>query len=213
MKITARTGCPTPSCTTVPVVRRSLLVISAVLLAAIGTALVYLYARAADDRALAGQNPVTVVVAGGRFDANTPATKVAADVTTVMVPESATAPGALRSAEELRLLGSRVLQVAVLPGTQLTAPMFADKAPSAAGKDRVLVSVKISPAGHVGNLLKAGNDVAVYSRNPTGRMQQMLSPVHVFAINGDLVTFEVRPGEVQQLLGAQDSLWLALLGS
>jgi pilus assembly protein CpaB len=58
--------------------RRAILLISAIIVAALGTTLVFLYVSKANDRALANQNPVRVLVAKSQISPGTTIDQAAA---------------------------------------------------------------------------------------------------------------------------------------
>jgi len=109
--------------------RRLALLIAAVLVAALGTALVFAYVKKADDRAIADQQPVSVLVAK---TAVAPGTRVidaanAGAFERKEFPQAAVVPGALSSTDPVR---DQVVLTTIFPGQQLLTGMFGATAAS-----------------------------------------------------------------------------------
>lgn len=104
-----------------PSLRRLLALVLAVLLAIVGTVSVVSYARRADERALAGQAPVEVLVVAEAVPRGTPAADVASAVRTALLPSTAVADGVVTDLAELEGL---VTSVDLVPGEQLLRGRF-----------------------------------------------------------------------------------------
>jgi len=175
--------------------RRTLLIISAILVATLGTAAVFLYANNAQKQAVADQNPVTVVVAKAPIQIGTVG-KTAADAGAFeekTLPASAVAPGALADTSSIQTL---VAQVPVQPGQQVLASMFGNLNASngleiPAGK--VASSVQLGDPQRVAGFLAPGSQVAVFVTMPETEKQSsytrlVLTRVPVIAVGPATVT-------------------------
>ena len=106
--------------------RRTVLLLVALLIAALGTAMVLLYVKGIDDRATKGQQLVTVVVASDTIEANESADDAVAagKFDTLEIPLTAKADGALASVSSLK---GQVALGRILPGEQILGGKFADQ--------------------------------------------------------------------------------------
>lgn len=144
--------------------RRILGVLAAVVLAAAGTFMLLAYVNSADDRALAGQETVGVLVVSRPVPRGTPATDLSGEVTTERVPRRVVASDAV---DDLEALGDRVTAVNLVPGEQLLASRFVDPqdleslAQSEVPDGFHQVTVRVSPDRAVGGKLEPGSTVAV----------------------------------------------------
>src|SRR6266508_2954875 len=103
---------------------------TAVLIAAVGTLLVYLYVQRADDRALAGQHPVEVLVAARTVEAGTSAGEAFNKqwLKPQTLPEQAVADGAVSSVVDI---SEQVARTRIYPGQQIVKPLFGAEAAAA----------------------------------------------------------------------------------
>ncbi len=145
--------------------RRVLTVALAVLLAAVGTGAVLAYVRKADDRALAGQQAVSVLVAGKLIPSGTTAGTALRDglLTSQRLPAASVPADALRSITTG--LSGLVMSADIQPG-QLLRPMLvaAIQATTGLGIPAGMVAVTINlclPEAVAGNI-KAGSQVEVF---------------------------------------------------
>jgi pilus assembly protein CpaB len=145
--------------------RRLLAAAAALVLAAVGGTVLLAYARGADARAMAGLRTETVLVAADRIPAGTPATGLAKQVRSQVLPATAVVPGAVRS---LAALGSQVTTTELEPGEQLlTARFGAASSLLAPGTVAVPpgdeeISLQLDPERAVGGRLAAGDHVGVF---------------------------------------------------
>lgn len=145
--------------------RRIVAGVLAVLLAGLGGVLVIGYATGADQRAMAGMDPVAVLVVAQTVPEGTAAEELGDLVSTEELPSTAVAPGALSSVAEVAGL---VTTTELLPGEQLFAGRFVD--PQAlADAARVEVpegmhqlSVLLDPQRVLGGHLTPGATVGVF---------------------------------------------------
>ncbi len=143
--------------------RRVLGVVASVALAAVGTFLVLSYTRSADERALAGEEVVEVLVVDRPVAAGEPARTIGDRVRTVQVPVKVQAAGSVATLAEL---GESVAAVDLVPGEQVvqqrfvTAEAFAEQDEFELPPGLLEVTVSLSPERAVGGQLKAGDLVA-----------------------------------------------------
>lgn len=139
-------------------------VVTAVVLAAVGTLVLVAYVNSAEDRALAGERTVDVLVVTRAIDRGTPAEDIAAAVETEQVPAKVRADGAVTDVEDL---GRRVAAVGLRPGEQVITSRFVDPSDlesvgQVAVPDGLLqVTVALAPERAVGGLIEPGSTVGV----------------------------------------------------
>lgn len=213
---------------------RALAVVAAVVLAAVATAALLAYVRGADRRALAGQQPVLVLVAKARIPAGTPG-ELAQNrglVDRVALPRAAVAAGAVRSLEQLR---GRVAAVDLVAGEQLLAARWVGPGRAAGSArlpipaDRQAVSVALDPTRQVAGFVAPGDHVSLVV-TLQARTRFLLQDVPVLAVGvtatpggpagrpgggGSSVTLAVSPRDVERVVFAAEhgSIYLSLLPS
>ena len=96
-------------------------VVAAVVLAALGTLILLQYVNGADERALAGQETITVYVLQQEVPAGTPAEELAETVETLLVPAATQVPGTVASLDQI---AGTVAAVDLVPGEQLILSRF-----------------------------------------------------------------------------------------
>src|SRR5438874_1450119 len=101
--------------------RRVVAGVVAVLLAALGTMIIVLFVRRAEDRALAGEKVVEVYVADKIVPAGTKGADLKDLVRIDKVPVKVRAAGAVSDLDRLK---DRVAQIDLLPGEQLVLDRF-----------------------------------------------------------------------------------------
>lgn len=146
--------------------RRIVGMFAAVLLASMGTLLLVTYVNGAEDRALAGEALVDVVVVDKAIPLGTSIDDVAARVRLESVPAKVRADKALASIDDLDKLEGKVTTTELRPGEQLLTSRFGS--PGAAGVVRAAapeglleVTLSLQPERAVGGALAAGDTVAV----------------------------------------------------
>ena len=179
--------------------RRAIGIIGAVAVAALGMLLLVGYARGAEDRALAGEELVEVLVVDKPIAQGTPADILTPFVRLERVPTKVFADGGIA---ELSALADLVASTDLLPGEQLVVSRFVaaetleehDRIEAPA--DTLEVTIAISPERALGGQLVPGDVVAVIAS---------FAPF-------DLNTFEpseLGPGEIidpnEIFLGSSDS--------
>ncbi|MBI2170022.1 MAG: Flp pilus assembly protein CpaB [Actinobacteria bacterium] len=144
--------------------RRIVGVATAIAMAAAGTFVIVAYVGSAEDRALAGQRTVDVLVAAKPIEKGTAADDLGDLVKTERIPAKVRAQDAVG---DLADLGDRVAAVSFSAGEQLTASRFVKPGDLAlAGQVEVpdgllQVTLALSPERAVGGLIEPGSTVAV----------------------------------------------------
>lgn len=144
-------------------IRRIVVALVALLIAAVGGALTYLYAAGADARAMARLDPVQVLVVAEPIEAGTAAEEIVRSVSVSELPSAAVAPGAVTDLSEVAgLLVSADLQ----PGEQLLSSRFV--APEAVQGEVEIpldlhqLSIQLEQQRVIGGELRAGDTVAIF---------------------------------------------------
>lgn len=197
--------------------RRTLLLIASILVAALGTALVWLYVQGAESRAQQGQALVPVLVMNGDAAASTPADDLAKLVVTRRVPTDV-AVGALTSLQQVQ---GQHLEYQAVHGQLLLTAMFTNQASSGLPPEHAFVSISIAQPHQVPALLRPDTEVAVYSldngasraatpRCIVGRVRvltvgnQSDSPVDGAATVPPLIVgFDVTPQQGRDIIGIE----------
>jgi pilus assembly protein CpaB len=179
--------------------RRVALLISAIVIAAIGTTLVYLYAKNANDRAIADQNPRTVLVAAQNISAGTTADQAVSDGSMVLtkVAESDLATGAVGNASALN---GQVALGTIYEGQQIVSQMFGSAANAGTTdlqipKGLLAASFSFQDPNRVAGFLQAGSKVAVFLTTTnadatTGQTftRLLLPKVQILAVGATTIT-------------------------
>jgi pilus assembly protein CpaB len=145
--------------------RRIVLLIAAAAIAAVGTALVYTYAKNADDRAMADQSPVTVVVAKTEIPAGTPVRQAAESGAFEQrdIPSATAIDGAMSSVEPIE---EQVALTTLFPNQQLSTQMFgktlAESSVLPIPPDNIAVSFQFTDPARVAGFVKPGSEVVVF---------------------------------------------------
>jgi pilus assembly protein CpaB len=190
--------------------RRTILLVAAVLVAALGTTLVFLYARGADQRAAAGQELVTVLFAKSEVPVGTTGTAAAQSGALEQreVAKNSVAEGAL---SDIAPVANQVTLSPIFPGEQILqqqfgAPGSQSALPIPAGK--VAVSVQLGDPERVAGFVTSGSHVAVFATvanagaagtGQTNLTQVLLPDVLVVGVgNSTLVTTTTTNASGQQ---------------
>ena len=197
--------------------RRLALLIAAVLVAALGTTLVFAYVKKADDRAIADQQPVTVLIAKTAIAAGTRVVDAAnaGAFQTKELPQSAVAPGALSTADPIK---DQVALGTIFPGQQLLAGMFGATARADAAiaipPGQIAVSFSFGDPQRVAGFLQPGSNVVVFlSSSLTGSKQAtrvLLPKVTILAIGPTTITPPADPAQANPEALSRAMLTLAL---
>lgn len=154
--------------------RRIALLIAAVIIAGLGTTMVFLYVKSADDRAIEAQAPVTVLVAKLPIAAGTKVQDAAnaGSFEAQEFPAGSVTPGALSSVDAL---SDAVAVTSIFPGQQILGAMFAaaGTAPATGGAGIVLpagqiaVTVEIAvPEQRVAGYVVPGSEIVIFMSAP-----------------------------------------------
>ncbi len=151
--------------------RRTLLLIASLVIAAVGTVMIFLYLRGAEQSAVNRESPVQVLIAAKRINAGTPVAKAVAAGAFALThrPRSAIEPDALA---DLRAVQNQVAIGPILPGQQIVLGQFGDAAKSlsqvAVPAGRMSVSIQLTDPGRVAGLIALGSQVTVFVTLTTG---------------------------------------------
>ena len=145
--------------------RRLYGVIGAVVLALLGTAILVSYVKGAEDRALAGEKIVKVLVAAEPIEAGTPANELEGMLTFERIPQKVKAEGAVTS---IRELGDRVAETNLVEGEQIVKSRFIEESEAGAavpgtegGQNLLQQTIALEPERALGGMIKQGDIVAV----------------------------------------------------
>ncbi|MFH5824271.1 Flp pilus assembly protein CpaB [Georgenia sp. AZ-5] len=144
--------------------RRVLAAVAAIVLAVLGGALVLTYVAAADERAMAGMEPATVLVVAQPVAQGTPAEDLADLVAPEELPAAAVVPGAVADLDDL---AGKVATTDLQVGEQLLAARFAEPGVVDTGAVEIppgmhQVSVLLEPRRVVGGHLAPGDTVGAF---------------------------------------------------
>jgi pilus assembly protein CpaB len=177
--------------------RRAALLIAAIVIAAIGTTLVYLYAKQANDRAIAEAKPVKVLVATALIPAGqTPDQALAAGSLVAQdIPEKSVAEGAVSNIANLQ---GKVALASIYPGQQILTQLFGDAVQTVTGisipKGFMAASFTFSDTARVAGFVNAGSKVAVFLTSPaassdnTPTTRLLLPTVQILAVGATTIT-------------------------
>lgn len=173
--------------------RRTLLLIAALVVAALGTVLIFVYVKNADDRAQADAAPVDVLVATQQVAAGTTAADAsnagAFEIQTV--PSSAAAQGALT---DITIISDQVALAPIFPGQQILAQMFGAPGAAASGlsvpKDKLAMSVQLGDPERVAGFVAPGSDVTIFWTDATDTMV-IIPKVEVLATGATTLSTQV----------------------
>jgi pilus assembly protein CpaB len=145
--------------------RRTVLMLVAILVAALGSTLVFLYVQGINDRAIEKQNPVQVLTAtdtispGESLDDAQAAGKFAL----TDVPESNVLPGALTTTSSLQ---GELALTTIYKGEQILPEKFGTNAAASGGltipKGKVAISVELNDYARVAGFVQPGSHIAIY---------------------------------------------------
>jgi pilus assembly protein CpaB len=139
--------------------RRTLLLLASILVAALGTALIWLYVQGAESRAQAGQALVSVLVLNRDVQAGTPAQTALTAATPKPVPADL-ATDAVTSPQQVAGL---VLKDPAVQHQLLLKTMFGTSTSSGAAPSRGIITISVSDPHRVPAQLKPGDHVAVFA--------------------------------------------------
>lgn len=145
--------------------RRTVLLVVAALIAALGTGMVILYVRGADSRAEAGQAPVQVLkaVAAIQPGETMAAAQAAGKIQLGTVPQKELLSGAVNSATGLQ---DEVALSTIYPNEQIISARFGspgDQETLNIPKRNIAISVNLSDTGRVAGFVSPGANVAIFA--------------------------------------------------
>ncbi len=173
--------------------RRTVLLIVAALIAALGSTMVFLYVRGADSRAQADQSPVQVLKAVAKIDPGETleAAQAAGKLELGEVPQVQVLPGAVNSIDTL---GSLVALSAIYPAEQIISAKFGspgDQEVLTLPDGTIAISVTLSDTGRVAGFVSPGDSVAIFMNGEIGAgrtgVRLLLPEVQVIAIGATTV--------------------------
>jgi pilus assembly protein CpaB len=214
--------------------RRTVLLVAAILVAALGAGLVLIYVRDVNQRVKAREAPEQILVAKKIIPAGTTgaAASASGDLESVKIAREAVAPGALVSIDQVANL---VALAPIYPGEQILSTKFGKQGASSlltiptAGT--MALSISLPGPARVNGFIAPGSQVAVFL-TAGGSTRVILDRVTVIAVGtrtlvpssgqatgadqqSDVVTFGVTAAQAQTLIYAQStgSLYLSLLAA
>jgi pilus assembly protein CpaB len=194
--------------------RRLIAAIAAVVLAGIGAILLFQYVTTADDRAMEGQDPVSVLVVTQPIASGTLGSQMAGSVELQQLPRKAVNGNSLTSLDKVAALATTTN---LIVGEQVLESRFAQPGTTSDGAVSVpnnmqLISLTLEAQRSGGGQLAAGDKVAVYVTEDD-KTQQILQSVLVVSSGGEssnLLTLAIEPQKVQRVILAAEAsrLWL-----
>lgn len=156
--------------------KRIIGVIVALVLAGAGTFVLVAWVQSAEDRALAGQETVDVLVVAEPITKGTAASDLSELVATERVSANVQAAGSLGSVDDLDDLEGQVAAVDLVPGEQVVSTRFVEPASLERDTDVEIpdelqeITISLSPERAVGGELQPGDTVGLFSsfENPPG---------------------------------------------
>ena len=186
--------------------RRVLAVVAAGVIALIGVGAVLLYAKGADQRAVAGQKPVKVYVAQKLVPAGTSAEEALQEglIATASVAKVGVPADALRTVDDAT--GKLLATTDIAPGEFVLASRFG-KTPLGqkalqVPDGQVAISVELSDPARVGTFVTSGSHIVIYdSYDPTGKASN--GPLSTQVLLDDVLVIAVGDSTLQPVQGAQ----------
>jgi pilus assembly protein CpaB len=192
--------------------RRLISALVAVVLAGIGTLLLFNWVSSADSRAMAGLSPTSVLVVTTQVPVGTLGSQLGVYVETRQIPASAVVPGALTALDSIKdLAATAQLEVGEqILGTRFAQPHTSDADGVKVPNNMQLITVALDAPHAAGGKLKPGDKVAAYV-TVSGKNQLILPSILVVTSTADGVTLALAPKDVQKvMLGTQANLWLVV---
>lgn len=197
--------------------RRLALLLAAVLVAALGTSLVFAYVKKADDRAIADQRPVSVLIAKVTIPAGTRVVDAATAgaFQTKELPAAAVVPGALSSTEPIK---DQVSLGNIFPGQQLLTGMFGATAANVASiaipPGQIAASFSFGDPQRVAGFVQPGSQVVIFLTSTlqanVSSTRVLLPRVTVIAVGPTTITPPADPAQANPEAQPRAMLTLAL---
>ncbi|MFI7589472.1 hypothetical protein ACIB24_20600 [Spongisporangium articulatum] len=171
--------------------RRALLLTLSLLVALLGTVLVGLYVKGADDRAQEGQEMVRVLVATRLIPKGTTATAAAPDMVLTDVPKSSLTylkPFTVNNAGALQKMGGSTTLIDIREGapiseTYFSAPQSGGATGASAATDDVTFVFPLDPAPRATGVIGAGDSVTILVTHGD-KTGIFIKKALVYAVNG-----------------------------
>lgn len=172
--------------------RRTVLLIVAALIAALGTGMVFLYVQGADNRASAAQQPIQVLKAVSQIDPGETLgqAQAAGKVALGTVPKAQLLSGAVNTTAGL---SDKVALGTIYPNEQVIASKFGtsgDQQTLSIPDGDIAISVNLSDTGRVAGFVAPGAKVAIFATTTAGGQDttRLLAPsVQVIAVGATTV--------------------------
>ena len=161
--------------------RRTLLLIAALVVAALGTILIIVYVQSVKDDVYKGAEPVDVLVATQQVTTGTTAADAseAGAFELQTLPQDAVAEGALT---DISIIADQSALTTIFPGQQVLAQMFG-KPQSVSGlsvaKGKIAMSVQLGDPERVAGFVVPGSDVTIFWTDQNGDTMTILPKVEV----------------------------------
>lgn len=222
--------------------RRTLLLITSIIVAALGTALIAVYVQGADDRARRKEALVPVLTTTGPISPGTSASNAQQQgaFRLLQVPQRLKVD---RAVVDLNQITGQSATTLILANQQITTAMFAKNGAvngASVSKDMLGVTLSLGDPNHVGSFLSIGDWVTIFYSydDPKGgkRTKVLLSKVQVLGIgstsrgsqqaaaaagqsaapagSSSLITLDLQPRDAALVINAtsQGELYFALRG-
>lgn len=144
--------------------RRTILLIAALVVAAVGTTMVFLYVNGVNDRAIADQKPVKVLFAKTEIAAGT-TVDAASSANAFEIREvsaNSAAPGAI---SDLTVIANQVALSPIFPGEQILSAKFGQPGSTSTlpiPEGKLAVSVQLGDPARVAGFVAPGSKVAIF---------------------------------------------------
>jgi pilus assembly protein CpaB len=177
--------------------RRTILLLAALVVAALGTGLIFAYVHNINDKAIADQSPQLVLIAKSEIAAGTSAADAATkgSFQQVKMAKKYVAVGALNDTTPI---ADQVALSPIYPGQQILSQMFGAAGTTSAlpiPKDNMAISVQLTDPARVAGFVEPGSQVSIFATvNPssggaTSQATRLLLPrVQVIAVGPTTTT-------------------------
>lgn len=153
--------------------RRVVLLVAALIVAALGTSLVFVYVSGANDRALAKQQPVQVLVAKKLITAGTTIdiAQSSGSIEQRDMPKSGVVVGALSNVDAIK---GQVALTTIYPGQQIVSALFGATAALTTTSDLAIppgdiaISQQFSDPARVAGFVQPGSHIAIFLTTSAG---------------------------------------------
>jgi pilus assembly protein CpaB len=187
--------------------RRTIGIVAAVLMAAIGATTLVAYVHSAKNKAQAQDALVNVYVVKKEVPKGAKAQTIKSSVTLEQIPQRLEQPGAV---DNLAAVDNKVAAVDLQPGDQLVSARLAGS--TNAGPARMVqVSAELTADRAVGGMVNAGDTVGVYlsfppanSSSPTGTTQLQFQHILVTHVQTTNAPVSQKSGDQVQQVGASN---------